>query len=78
MGGLGITRENFMQSTQCIYEGLARRDKQAEVSFTRFCEATNRSGGVIDETKKKLLLELFCPSKQDTVSKFDFIRSTDR
>lgn len=74
---IGTTRENFIESAQIVYEGLARRNGGAELSFESICEVTKLPGGSSDRSKVKILSDLFCPSRQGHISKFDFVKSTD-
>jgi len=77
-GGLEATREDFIESAQIAYEGLARRDGETELTFESLREMAKLPNGTIDRPKVKILSELFCPSRQGRVSKYDFVKSTDR
>jgi hypothetical protein len=77
-GGLGTTREDFIESAQITYEGLARRDGETELTFESLREMAELPDGTVDRSKVKILSELFCPSRQGRVSKYDFVKSTDR
>ena len=78
-GDLGTTtRENFIESAQFVYERIASRNCEAELSFKSICEVAKLPDASIDRSKVKVLSELFCPSRQGQVSKFDFVKSTDR
>lgn len=76
--GLGITRDNFIDSAHIVYERLAKQDDMGGLSFGSLCEVADLSDSSIDRSKIKILSELFCPSRQGQVSKFDFVQSIDR
>jgi hypothetical protein len=73
-----MTRENFIESSQFVYERLARRNGEVELTFQSICEVTKLPDGSIDRRNVKILSELFRPLRQSRVSKFDFVKSTDR
>lgn len=78
VGKLGTTREDFIDSSQIIYERLASHYGETELSFQSICNASNLTDDSIDRSKVKMIEDLFCPSRQGHISKLEFVKSTDR
>eukprot|EP00536_Pseudo-nitzschia_multiseries_P008388 jgi/Psemu1/325184/estExt_fgenesh1_pg.C_2110027 len=71
-------RENFNEASQAVFETFVQRQGQREINFDCLCRLAKRSDDSTDESKVAMLSELFCPTRQDQVSKLDFVKATDR
>lgn len=78
VGKLGMMREDFIETSQIVYEQMAQRYGETELSLQNICEMAKLADGSIDRSKVKVLGDLFCPSRHGHISKLDFVKSTDR
>eukprot|EP00533_Pseudo-nitzschia_delicatissima_P000302 CAMPEP_0116098292 /NCGR_PEP_ID=MMETSP0327-20121206/11146_1 /TAXON_ID=44447 /ORGANISM="Pseudo-nitzschia delicatissima, Strain B596" /LENGTH=1019 /DNA_ID=CAMNT_0003590071 /DNA_START=36 /DNA_END=3095 /DNA_ORIENTATION=- len=78
LGKPGLTREDFIESSQFVYEQMAQRYGETELSLQNICEMAKLADGSTDRSKVRMLGDLFCPSRRGHISKLDFVKSTDR
>jgi len=79
-GKFNITREDFVESSQIIFERLVSRTStcQGEIGFQLISQVAKLSNGSTDVSKITMLLRMFRPSQQGRVSKSDFVSSIDK
>lgn len=76
--GLADTREHCIDSAQQVYERLLlRTPNQSVLAFDTLALLAKNDKGGIDQQKAKLLIKLFRPDRDGTLTKLDFVKSID-
>ena len=76
--GRASSRAECVESSQIVFDRLTKGSGTGILEFDVLCQIAQLPDGFIDHDKVRTLVKVFCPNRQGTLSKLDFVRSIDR
>jgi Ca2+-binding EF-hand superfamily protein len=74
--GKATTREEAIESSQNVFESLARSECDT-LQFEVLCQTAMRSDGSMDKAKIRSIIKMFRPSRNGQITKLEFMKSID-
>lgn len=76
--GRALTRQQCVQSSQRVFEGLTKESSHQILNFDTLCHIARLPDGSLDKLKVKELVRLFRPNRSGQLTKLEFVKSVDR